>query len=172
MSSFRTVPFIWQTPHTNAFSFTSILNVNFSFDLSFQRDLWLVQVFISPMGFWREDSRIFSPAWCIITSGAHTQWSCLGMVTMDLPYTWVLLPAGKVLGSKTHLEKCWEAVQGRFSFNWSSTGEKAQQLRHRSVNTGVSAPVSCSGKIRGPRVGLKKQLHRDAGSKVSLFLGL
>lgn len=33
MSSFSVVWFIWQTPHTNAFSFTHVWNVNFSFDL-------------------------------------------------------------------------------------------------------------------------------------------
>lgn len=67
-------------------------------------------VFIPPVGFWREDSRVFNPAWYLIFSEAHVQWNGLGMVMMDVPYTWVFLPAGEVLGSQTQLEKCWEAV--------------------------------------------------------------
>lgn len=163
MSSFSTFWFIWQTPHTNVFC---ILDIKFSFDLKgvlegfptcLSRALWLVQVFIPPVGFWREDSHIFNPAWYIIVSGGHMQWNSLGMVMMDLPYTWVLL----------QLEKGWEAVPWGLSFSCSSTGGKAQQHRQCSVKIGVSSPMSCSAKIRGPRVSLKKQLHRNSGSKVS-----
>lgn len=118
MSSFTTVSFIWQTPHTNAFSFTSILHVNFSFDpkgflehfctclskeicgwCKFSFLLWdfggKIHVFSAlPGALSRQEPTRSGVAW------AWSRWTCL---TLGFYSRWKSLgkqnPPGKVLGS-------------------------------------------------------------------------